>query len=62
MKDIFVMQKSLMAQIINGLKSLNLNNYDDYCKIVGIVTLLEQSMVAPPPEEESKPEDVIING
>ncbi len=61
MKEKFVAEKSLMAQIINGLKSLNLNNYDDYCKIVGIVTLLEQLMVAKPPEE-TNPEDVIING
>ena len=51
MNDMFVMEKNLMAQIINGLKSLNLNNYEDYCKIVGIVTLLEQSMVAKPPQE-----------
>ena len=49
MKDMFIMKKSLMAQIIGGLKSLNLNTYEDYCKIVGIVTLLEQTMVAPPP-------------
>lgn len=61
MKEKFVAEKSLMAQIINGLKSLNLNSYDDYCKIVGIVTLLEQLMVAKPPEE-TNPEDVIING
>jgi len=61
MNEKFVADKSLMAQIINGLKSLNLNNYEDYCKIVGIVTLLEQMMVAKPPEE-SNPEDVIING
>lgn len=61
MKDKFVVDKNLMAQIINGLKSLNLNNYDDYCKIVGIVTLLEQHMVAPP-IEETNPEDVNING
>lgn len=61
MKEKFVMDKTLMAQIINGLKSLRLNNYDDYCKIVGIVTLLEQQMVAPP-IEETNPEDVIING
>ena len=58
MKEKFVADKSLMTQIINGLKSLNLNNYEDYCKIVGIVTLLEQMMVAKPPEE-SNPEDVI---
>ena len=61
MKEKFVAEKTLMAQIINGLKSLNLNSYDDYCKIVGIVTLLEQLMVAKPPEE-TNPEDVIING
>lgn len=61
MNEKFVADKSLMAQIINGLKSLNLNNYEDYCKIVGIVTLLEQMMIAKPPEE-SNPEDVIING
>lgn len=61
MKEKFVAEKTLMVQIINGLKSLNLNNYEDYCKIVGIVTLLEQMMVAKPPEE-SNPEDVIING
>lgn len=61
MKEKFVAEKTLMNQIINGLKSLNLNNYDDYCKIVGIVTLLEQLMVAKPPEE-TNPEDVIING
>lgn len=61
MNDMFVMKKNLMAQIINGLKSLNLNNYEDYCKIVGIVTLLEQSMVAKPPEG-TNPEDVIVNG
>lgn len=61
MKEKFVADKNLMVQIINGLKSLNLNNYEDYCKIVGIVTLLEQQMVAPPPEE-TNPEDVIING
>lgn len=61
MKEKFVAEKTLMAQIINGLKSLNLNNYEDYCKIVGIVTLLEQLMVAKP-QEETNPEDVIING
>jgi len=61
MKETFVADKNLMAQIINGLKSLNLNNYEDYCKIVGIVTLLEQLMVAKP-QEETNPEDVIING
>jgi len=61
MKEKFVAEKTLMNQIINGLKSLNLNNYDDYCKIVGIVTLLEQLMIAKPPEE-TNPEDVIING
>lgn len=61
MKEKFVAEKTLMVQIINGLKSLNLNNYEDYCKIVGIVTLLEQMMIAKPPEE-SNPEDVIING
>lgn len=58
-KDMFVMEKPLMANIINGLKSLRLSCYDDYCKIVGIVTLLEQSMVAKPPEE-SNPEEVIL--
>ena len=57
--DMFVMEKPLMANIINGLKSLHLSNYDDYCKIVGIVTLLEQSMVAKPPEK-SNPEEVIL--
>lgn len=56
MNDMFVMKKSLMAQIIGGLKSLNLNNYNDYCKIVGIVTLLEQSMVEKPPEESNSEE------
>ena len=61
MKEKFVAEKTLMVQIIKGLKSLNLNNYEDYCKIVGIVTLLEQMMVAKPPEE-TNPEDVIING
>ena len=61
MKEKFVADKNLMVQIINGLKSLNLNNYEDYCKIVGIVTLLEQLMVAKP-QEETNPEDVIING
>ena len=61
MKEQFAADKNLMAQIINGLKSLNLNNYEDYCKIVGIVTLLEQLMIAKP-QEETNPEDVIING
>ena len=61
MKEQFVADKNLMAQIINGLKSLKLNSYEDYCKIVGIVTLLEQLMVAKP-QEETNPEDVIING
>lgn len=45
MNEKFVMDKALMAQIINGLKSLMLSSYEDYCKIVGIVTLLEQTMV-----------------
>lgn len=61
MKDLFVMEKHLMAQAINGLKSLDLNNYNDYCKLVGIVTLFEQAMVAKPAEQETAPEEAAAN-
>lgn len=61
MKEMFVMEKPLMGSIIAGLKTLKLSNYEDYCRIVGIVSLLEQAMMAKPPEESEKVE-VINNG
>lgn len=61
MNNLFVMDKFMMAQVINGLKTLKLSNYDDYCKIVGIVSLLEQSMQQKP-ADESQPEEVTTDG
>ena len=51
----------MMTQVINGLKTLKLNNYEDYCKIVGIVSLLEQAMQQKP-TDESQPEEVTTDG
>lgn len=57
MNDYFVLDKATMASVIEGLKSLDLHTYEDYCKIVGIVTLLEQVMLRKP-QEDSKAEEV----
>lgn len=61
MNNLFVIDKFMMSQVINGLKTLKLNNYDDYCKIVGIVSLLEQAMQQKP-TDESQPEEVKTDG
>lgn len=52
MPEFFIMEKPLMAQIITELKSLDLNRYEDYSRLVGIVCLLERNMKSEPIQEE----------
>ena len=59
MKDNFVIAKPMMEQIINELKQIDLCRYDDYVRIVGIVSMLEANLKK---SNEVSPEEVITDG
>ncbi len=61
MKDMFVMEKPLMAHIIGEIKELKLSRYEDYVRIVGIVSILEKTLMAKAPEN-NEPEEVTADG
>lgn len=55
MENLFIMDKGLMRQVIESIKSLNVDckNFDEADKWVGIILLLEQAMNPPIPVEET---------
>lgn len=61
MNEEFTMNKAVMAQIINEIKSLQLHRYDDYVRVVGIVSFLESGMKQKKPTG-AEPEEVEIDG
>lgn len=61
MNNMFVMEKPLMAHIIGEIKELKLSRYEDYVRIVGIVSILEKTLTARAPENPA-PEEVMNDG
>ena len=60
-KDKCVIDKALLAQIIQELKCLELHRYEDYGRLVGCVTLLTQAYSAIQ-KEDSIAEEVKTDG
>ena len=57
MNEMFFIEKPLMAHLIAEIKELKLSRYDDYVRIVGIVSILEKAMMGKAPET-AEPEEV----
>lgn len=65
MGDVFIIDKALMAEIINRLKTIHPTDFDGMNKLVGCVLVLEEAMNPPKSEqktEEIKIEEVADNG
>ena len=59
MTENFVMAKQMMEQIVNELKQIDLCRYEDYVRMVGIVSMLEAPLRK---SNETPPEEVTTNG
>ena len=58
MGDLFIIEKSLMADIIASLKSLDVRGFNSMDTLVGCVILLENALNAPPPEEKTETKEI----
>lgn len=56
MENLCIMDKELMRQVINTIKSLKVDcaNFNEADKWVGVILLLEQAMNPPAPVEETE--------
>lgn len=59
MGDKFVADRKFMEHIVREIKKLDLCNYDDYVRVVGIVGMIESIMNSC---NQSQPEEVKANG
>lgn len=59
MEDNVVINRQMVMQIINELKQIDLCRYEDYVRIVGIVSMLEATIKK---SKETPSEEVTTNG
>lgn len=65
MENLFMIDKSLMSEIISNLKNLKVDGWESMTALVGCVVLLEKAMDAPEPETKTETittEEVVDNG